>query len=236
MKVNFEKLSKSKLGWLMGAVALTISLSSCLNNNDTDTVVVPVAYVSVYNASPDSPGLDVLVDNKQINSRPLEYSNYTGYLQFYTGNRNLKFNSFNASNVLVDTTVTFQANKAYSVFVIDNTAEADALIVEDSAATPAATNSLIRFVNLSPDAASVELTTDSESLFPSKAFKQITAFKEITAQSYTLQAKKDDHSVIVTAPGIVLQPGRAYTIIARGYLNPPSGNTNTFSIQVIDNG
>ncbi len=122
MKVSFEFMRKTVA--MVSSVAIMLSLTSCLD--DEDGTATPVAYVSIFHASPDAPDLDVVLDNRQIFEQPLEYTDYSPYLQFFTGNRKLAFYPFNASNVLLDTTYNFQANKVYSVFVADNVADMSA--------------------------------------------------------------------------------------------------------------
>jgi hypothetical protein len=235
MKINFGKLP-GKSVWLV-CTALAILLSSCLDDSSSEQDPTPIAYVSIFNASPDSPGLDVLVDNRQINNQPLPFTAYTGYLNFFTGARNLKFNSFNASNALVDTTYNFEANKVYSVFVVDESASSDVLIVEDSISTPIADKAMIRFVNLVPDSQPVDIAVAEETpLFTDQSFKEITAFNDITAGKYTFQVKaKGSSDIIVSVPDITLREGEVYTLVARGFKSPPQGNTNTFSVQLLRN-
>src|SRR5688572_16677939 len=130
-----NRLSFIRTGCLAFVAAL--ALISC----DLDSEAPepgPVSYVTVYNASPDSPELGIVVDNRPVNTYPLEYGEYTGYMPFYTGNRNLKFGPFGASNTVVDTTVTLVDQNVYSVFVVDEYQNAEVLILNDSADEPAA--------------------------------------------------------------------------------------------------
>ena len=239
MSDNIVMKTWGKLRGILWVAMFVVLLSACSDDFMDSPPVVPVAYVTLYHGSPDAPELDVVVDNRSIFSNEFEYTDYTGYLNFYTGERNFKFNPFNAANPLVDTTFSLKQDRNYSVFVIDQLAGIEALLVQDSADAPSQGNAMVRFVHLSPDASSVDVSiagnTDAP-LFADQTFKKATVFKEVSAEKLTFEMKTaggDD--AIVSAPDITLQPGRYYTIIARGFANPPQGNNHGLSLQVVAN-
>jgi hypothetical protein len=225
---------KSRIFFL--SLALAVLLASCLDDDDHLNQPVPVAFVSLFHAVPDAPDFDIVVDGRVINSRPFEYSSYTGYLNFYTGNRGIKFNVANADNAVVDTIFSFEDQKAYSVFAVNTLSDVEALLVVDSADAPSSGKAMIRFVNLSPDAPAFELTADgSAPLFTPKAFKEATQFQEIDAGKYSLAVSSpDEDSPAVTANNVELDAGKYYTVVTRGFVIPPVGNNNVLSIDVLD--
>lgn len=236
---NVKKLDMSKMALVvLCTVSLLMALSSCDDDDDNNVQPVEVAYVSLYNASPNSPDLDIVVDNRLINLYPLEYTDHTGYLRFFTGERNLQFSPYSANNVIVDTVFTLEPNNAYSIFIADTYQSAEALLLEDNTGTPAEGNAKIRFVNLSPDAPDVNLSADGEqeSFFNDISFKESTEFKEVEADAYDFQIMStDQEQVLLDVPDISLQPGWYYTMLVRGYQSPPSGNQNVLSAEVIVN-
>jgi hypothetical protein len=233
MKINLINIWRN-VKWVLGGLALAVSFTSCLDNDNTTVQPVPVALVSIYNASPDSPGLDVILDNKQINSQSFDYSDYTGYLRFYTGDRNLKLNPVNASNTLVDTTLALEAGKAYSIFTIKEVSGIGTLIVEDSIGNLLPDQAKVRFINLSPDAAAIDVAiAGGSTLFTGGDFKEVIPFKDVTPGTYNLEIKSGAQTL--TIPNANLRAGSVYTIITRGFKNPPAGNTNVLSAEVINN-
>lgn len=235
--MNIRRMIRAGVPSLLACLAL-VGMVSCLDNDDNNVQPSSVAYVSIYNASPDAPPLDIVVDNRQINSKPFDYSDYSGYLQFYTGARNLEFSPFDANNVVIDSTITFEDQKVYSVFVVDNYAHADLLVLNDSSDNPASGKAKIRFINLSPDASDVSLKAEgqTDALFSGQSFKEASGFKEVDAKSYDLKVTADDGSnVALQLPATNFQAGGFYTIIVRGYRTPPGGNTNVLSAEVIVN-
>ncbi len=134
--MNIRKIIR--VGMVASFACMSVMMTGCLDD-DTNSGLqdIPVSYVSLYNASPDAPGLNILVDSRQINNEPLRYADNTGYLRFYTGKRTLAFGPYGASNVTLDTVVTLEDNKPYSIFVVDNFEHAEALVLTDtSAVTP----------------------------------------------------------------------------------------------------
>jgi hypothetical protein len=234
---NNMKSLQSKGGALFFIAALLLLLTGCLNNDSDSVQPIPVGYVSIYHASPDAPELDILVDNRKINFGPLSYSDHSGYLNFYTGDRELKFNASGAANALIDTVLKVEDGNAYSIFVINSVSHLETLVVRDSAQTPAAGKAMIRFVQLSPDASAMDLAiTDNGGsvLFKDVAFKEATAFMEVDAASTSFEIRNSDSgNVALSANGVSLQAGGYYTVVTRGFETPPSGNTNVLSVEVL---
>ncbi len=236
MLKNHIRFSWGNLARTLCFVALVLFMASCLDDDDSQNQVTPVAYVAIYHASPNAPELDVIVDERPVNR--LEFTDYTGYLNFYTGQRNFKINPFNASNSLVDTTITFRDGAFYSLFIVNDLPNVEALAVRDSASAPSEGKAKVRFINLSPDAGALEVSTNDEdsSLFDAGEFKQPSNFVEVDGGSSSFVLKSAGGSdQLVTVSDIALRPGRFYTIIARGFVNPPAGNNNKLSLEVITN-
>jgi hypothetical protein len=228
----------SKFRSLFFSAAFLLLMASCMNDDDAYVnQPAEVAYVSIYNAVPDAPELDIVVDNRVINVNPFDYASYSGYLNFYTGNRNIKFNAANANNALIDTTFNFQDGKAYSLFAINRLSDMEALLVVDSSGVPAQGTAMVRFVHLSPDAPAfnVSIPGDSVSLFHEKSFKDATQFTELQAGTYSFEVSDAaDQNVDLVADDVTIRPGRYYTIFVSGFANPPQGNTNTLSLEVLE--
>lgn len=227
---------KNKLlrtGWLLLTPLLLISC----NDDDDSSEPIEVAYVSLYQASPDTPALDIMVDGRQINFYPFDYTDYTGYLRFYTGDRKLSFSPVNANNVIADTVITFESNSAYSVFTADDYADLKVLVLEDESDSPSDGNAMIRFINLSPDALHLDLLNEGdELLFDDQEFMETASFEEITADNHDLMVNfSDDDSRALQVPDITFYDGLFYTVLVRGYETPPAGNDHVLSAQILVN-
>lgn len=234
------KKSRRKIHTILSALVscvVLIGLSACDDDDDSSVTPDNVAYVSLYNASPDSPDLDIIVDNNQINTYPFDYADYTGYLRFYTGDRNLRFGPFSSNNILLDTTVTFEPQEAYSVFVVNAYPDLEALILNDPFDTPAEGNAMVRFVNLSPDAPSLEVVQGegSESMLELTAYKTATDFTPVSASEYDLMIQNEMGDITLDIPDVNFQSGWFYTIVAKGFEDPNGNNTQALSAEIIVN-
>ena len=237
MNLNLKKILNTKLTWILGFVFTLFLFVSCEKNNEV-TPPQAVAYVSLYQASPDAPELDISVDNRQINTYPFDYAENTGYLRFYTGDRNLKFGPYDANNVAIDTTFNFEDNMAYSVFIVDEYPNIEAIKLDDNAPEPATGNAMVRFINLSPDTPALDLisTGDSNPMFTDQSFKESSDFMEVSAKDYDFEVNTSENdNMVLNVPDINIQPGWYYTILVRGYSNPPAGNMHELSAQIVVN-
>lgn len=229
-------LNTKSVAWLL-ACALFVTFTACLDNDDP-APNIPVAYVSLYHGSPNAPALDIEVDNRQINASPFTYADYTGYLRFYTGQRNLKFGPYASSSINIDTTVTFESDKAYSVFVADEYENGEVIVLNDNADPAASGKAKVRIIHLSPDAGNIDLMAVGEdgNWADELGFKESTEFMEVDAGEFDFQVRASDtDELLLSLPDINLQSRYFYTIIIRGYDSPPSGNTNVLAAQVVVN-
>ncbi len=194
-------------------------------DNDPGDVFVDMNFattnVLVTHASPDAPGVDLLVDGIVVNSQALEYPDNTGYLSVNTGTRNFKVNASGTSTTVIDETLTIGANLSYSVFAIDELSDIRALVLQDDLTAPASGKSHVRFLHLSPDAPAVDITlTDGTVIFGNVAFGEYEGFSPLDSGTYDLQVRVAGTSnVALELPGIVLENGKIYTVFAKGFLS-----------------
>jgi hypothetical protein len=197
-------------------LALSIfTLSSCEDEKIT------YANVLVTHASPDAPGVDLLIDDVKVNTQPLTYPNNTGYLDAETGTRNIKVNVAGTSTSVINGNLDLEVDKYYSVFAVDQVSEITALVLADDLTMPAAGKAHVRFVHLSPDAPAVDVAVASSGavVFSNIEFKESTAFTPLEAGTYNLDVRLTGTSTVaLVLPPITLQAGKIYTVFAKGFL------------------
>jgi hypothetical protein len=222
---------------LMLVVMPAIVLTSCDDDDDDDMGLNETASVMVVHASPDAPGVDLLVDNAKVNTAALTFPNNTGYLDVQAGRRNFKVNAAGTNTTVIDANVDLTRDMNYSVFAINTLSSIEPLVLEDDLSTPAAGKAHVRFVHLSPDAPAVDVAvTNGPVIFSNRAFKSATAFTPVDAASYNLEVRlAGTETVVLTVPNVQLATGRIYTIFARGFVAPPTNNTNALGAEVIVN-
>lgn len=238
-----ECVKKINLNLFVGVFCfLALGLTSCNKDDDTDVVEpADISYVSLYHFSPNAPAIDIFFDNRRVNYNPLRYSNFTSYLNFYSGERNMRVRPANASNVIIDTTLTLMQGQAYSLIYVNPLTSIRALLVKDSLVALAAGQAAVRFIHLSPDAPAVDVIRFAENetarpLFGNQAYLQASPFVlvESGVQSFEINTA-GGVAPVLSVPDVNLLSGGVYTIIARGFATPPPGNNNTLSVQIIMN-
>ncbi len=204
-------------------ISSSLVFTSCKDDDDDDTPTPTptTSKLMVTHASPDAPGVDLLVDGTKVNTAALEFPNSTSYLTVNSGNRNIKVNVAGTTTTVIDATPAFTANKSYSIFAVDEVAAISAIVVEDDLTAPASGKAHIRFIHLSPDAPAVDVAVASSGavVFGNKAFKEYTAFTPLDAGSYNLDVRVAGTSTVaLVLPTITLQAGKIYTVFAKGFL------------------
>jgi Domain of unknown function (DUF4397) len=200
-------------------------LVSCKKDKKDDPAPTPepvqtYAKVLVTHASPNAPGVDLLIDNTKVNTAALTYPNNTGYLQVKSGARNIKVNVTNTTDTRITANVTLETDKNYSIFAIDSVSKLSAIVLVDDLTAPAAGKAHVRFVHLSPNAPAVDVAlTGGAVVFGNKSFKQETPFTPLTAGPYNLEVRAaGTTTAVLTLPTITLTAGKIYTVFAKGFL------------------
>lgn len=214
---------------LIAATALSLN-TGCSEDNTSTPTPTPTAQarVLVTHASPDAPGVDLLVDNQKVNERPLTFPNNTGYLSVNAGTRNVKVNAAGTTTTVIDANLPLEANRNYSVFAIDSLSKISALVTNDDLTAPAAGKAHVRFIHLSPNAPAVDVSVAGQAagqgLFTNRAFnKTITAeqqaFTPVDAGTVNLEVREaGTTNVVLNLSNIRLDAGKIYTVFAKGFL------------------
>ena len=197
----------------------SLLIVGCSDDDNPTSPELEKANVKVVHASPDAPGVDLLVDNNIAGSN-LTYPNNTGYLQVDEGTRNVKVNVSGTSTTVIEADLPIEGNKNYSVFAVDAVANLSPLVIEDDLTSPASGTAHARFIHLSPDAPAVDITTkDGTVVFGNYKFKDYSQFTPLPAGSYDLQVRlAGTETVVLELNGINLTSGKIYTVFAKGFV------------------
>ena len=205
---------------LFGVFALpALFLFSSCDEDDDGTTAHQHANVLVTHASPDAPGVDLLVDDTKVNSAALTYPNNTGYLEVKAGTRNVKVNVTGTSTTVINANLDLTADMNYSVFAVDSVASISALVITDDLSAPASGKAHVRFIHLSPNAPAVDVAVDGGSVvFGDYEFKEYSAFTPLDAGSYDLEVRLAGSSTVaLDLDPITLEAGKIYTVYAKGF-------------------
>ncbi len=223
-------------GTLNAADAYDFGARVFVDNNEGSAYVDMAfgARAKVVHASPDAPGVDLLVDDVVAGTN-LEFPNDTGYLGLPSGMRNIKVNVTGTSTTAIEADLDFATNAYYSIFAVDEVANIGAVVFEDDLTNPDAGNAHVRFIHLSPDAPAVDITTtDGSVVFGNVAFKENSGFEPLPAATYDLQVRlQGTDTVVLELPGISLSDGNIYTVFAKGFAT--AGKSPALGAEIILN-
>ena len=190
------------------------------DNNITSPDQPGNSYVKVVHASPDAPGVDLLVDDTTV-GEGLAFPNNTGYLTVEVGTRNIKVNVANTQTTVIEADLTFEEEEYYSIYAVNTVDNIEPIVINDDLTEPASGKAHVRFLHLSPDAPAVDITlTNGTVVFPNTVFKQYSNFIPLDAGTYNLQVRlAGTETVVLDLPEITLQEGTIYSVFARGLVS-----------------
>lgn len=215
---------------------LSISLFSCTEDNPEPAAPnEPAAFVSLYHSAPDTDGLNVVVSTGQINNDPFQFQQYSDYLNFIPGERNIKFVASDIGVVaLIDTTFNFNAFQNYSLFVANTFENLEAILIEDQFPIPIEGNAMVRFIHMSPDAPNIQLIANEDELFSSTGFKDASEFRPVPARMTTFElidTEKGTRKLLLD--DLRLFNRGYYNILLSGFDSPPAGNESELTVTPI---
>ena len=209
---------------MLAIVATCLAFVGC---KEETTPTPDKSNVLVVHASPNAPGVDLLVDNVKVNSAALAFPDNTGYLSVNSGARNIKVNVTGTATTVIDATPTLTKDVNYSVFAIDSVLKISPLVTVDDLTAPASGKAHIRFIHLSPNAPAVDVSVVGQAagagLFLNRSFnKTITpaqyAFTPVDAGTYNLEVRAAGTTTVALAVGnVTLTAGKIYTVFAKGF-------------------
>nr|WP_198160803.1 DUF4397 domain-containing protein [Pedobacter panaciterrae] len=213
---------------------LTLLMQSCKNSDPAPNP--ELSLLSVTNASPTLATYNFYLNQSKVNSGALPYAVPVPYFRLSPGEFAAKLTTESSTESLLTKTLKFDNNKIYSLFIVGKATSLDYLLITDDIKVPADEKAFVRFINLSPDAPTLNLAfKDSVTLATDKAYKAASDFVEIPAKIYSFQIKdKASGDVKKELKDIDIKKGKIYTIISKGLLTP-SGTEHGFDGQVITN-
>jgi Domain of unknown function (DUF4397) len=229
--MNLKFFSRMLLG-----IAAALLVTSCIDDDNTYYNPYPnVAYGVIVNTSPNSGDLFFFADQNQINNAPLNYGDAAGYYNFYTGSRVLSLKD-NAGETLSTANITLNNGDFFSAFAVNTFSNVELVTYRDSLEYPASGTANVRFINLAPDAPSVDVTGTTATFATGVDFKEATDFSSVAAGTYDLTFKDSETGeTIYTATGLDFANGGIYTVYTKGFVTPATGSNDTFSVKKIRN-
>ncbi|RZJ33998.1 MAG: DUF4397 domain-containing protein [Flavobacterium sp.] len=228
MKINFFKTA------FLGLAA--VLFASC-SVDDGDYYYEPTnsAYGLIANASPSSGDLYFFADANQVGESPFSYSDARGYYNFFPGDRTLTIKD-DLGQTLATAEITLELGEFFSAFAVNTFDNLELVVYEDNAVKPEIGLASVRFINLSPDATTIDIDgTTTQSFASGLEFKQATQFQQVNAGTYDFNFSNTADGTPLATQNVQLLSGRIYTIYTKGFVTPPAGSNDTFSAEILRN-
>ncbi len=204
----------------LGTLALVAAgaVTGCSDDNNNPVAPAVQARVMAVHASPNAPGVDLLVDGV-VAGTGLAFPNNTAYLNVAGGTRNVKVNVTGTSTTVIDANVPVVGGSNYTVIACDSVSKIGAIVLTDNLAAPAAGKAHVRFVHLSPNAPAVDVAVaGGPVVFANTSFKGFTAFTPVDAGTYDFEVRlAGTGTVALPVNGVTLTAGKIYTVFAKGF-------------------
>jgi hypothetical protein len=236
---SFTKLTSRNFTRLTACAVLTFGallLNSCSKDPEP---AQPYAFLSITNTSPTLATFNIYIDQNpgKVNVQgALAFGGSLGYGQIASGAHSVKVTTASSTESLLTKNISLDENAAYSLFIIDKNANMDYLVTKDALGDISSAKAFVKFINLSPDAAALDLgVKDASVIISDKAYKASSAFIEVEAKAYVFQIKdKATGNVKKELASLDAKAGKSYTVIATGLI-APSGTDQPFTGQIITN-
>ena len=206
---------------ILALAAFSMAFVGCSADDDNimSDMTAPQSTVMIVHASPDAPGVDILVDDARA-VQGLEFTSNTGYVPVPAGERNVKVNASGTSTTVINADLTLDQNLTYTVFAIDSLNGISALVLVDNLAAPADGKAHVRFVHLSPNAPAVDIAlVGGPAVFPNVEFGEYIDFTPLDAATYNLEVRlAGTNTVVLPLGSISLMDGKIYTVYAKGFV------------------
>jgi hypothetical protein len=221
-------------------IAAIIGLSSCKNNDEVLPKVV-ITNINVVNASTDTLNF-YLNGTRQNNLSGLFPAGASLYLPVPAGQQNYQFKKAGGFTYLFSLPLNLKDSSYYSLYVYGESASQtftnqDVLLTD----TLHPDTTMIRFINVSPDAGSLNLTlintlnltSNNIISFIAEPFKGSTQFVETPGGQEEVKVFQAGATIPKVDTTITFQQGASYTIFSKGLI---SGKGNAaFGIGIIMN-
>ncbi len=212
------------------AAFAVLGVAGCIKQDGGTTT--PRAGIMVNLLSPNAVSTNITLNGNMIVSNISYGSTPQFYNQVTAGATPLAVSSPLSSSVL-NTTLSTEPGKFYSVFLIDSVSKMKAIAVADSVSYPGTTDSIkVRFYNFAVNAPALNLyIIDSATEWTNRAFETQSSagsynhFRGLKAGTYNFKIKTPDGGTTLTDTTITFEGKHIYTLFMRGFYPDTSGAT-----------
>jgi hypothetical protein len=186
------------------------------------------ASLRIVHGSPDAPPVDVIIDGAVVVEN-LAFGEATEYVQVSTdGTRQVQVvpTGQPAESAVIDTEIDLEEGNSYLFAATGLLNEIDSNLydVDLSGDDMDSNQARVRLIHLSPDAGSVDVyVAGGDELIDDANFPDASGYTTVDAGTYDLEVRAhDSDAVALSVPGVEIQAGRVYDIVALGQVSTDS--------------
>ncbi len=186
-----------------------------------------IARMRVINASPNSSGLDVKLNQSTFVQNVL-FGNSSGYQFLRSGLRQITvFRSIQPNQPLITLNFQFETNKLYSFILMDSVSILTPVLIEDLNFTFEPGKCYVRFINASPNSPPFDIKIGNPggaTIHSYFTYQQITSYEPYDPQVLSFVfTRSSTTEELISLRGFSLSAGKAYTIIVMGFYQGQPG-------------
>jgi len=176
------------------------------------------SYVRILNASPNSPPIDIYLDDKLI-TQNLAYKEFSKYLLFPEGNHNIKvYPTGQNVNSIIDSPISLPSGFAYNIAAIGSFPNIMLYAIPEPTVPQNFGRACVRLINLSPNSPLIDIRVqDGTKIFSNVKYEDYTTYACIPPGTYTFRViPTGTNDAILTIPNVQLMPNKYYAIYVVG--------------------
>lgn len=180
--------------------------------------ITPPAMVRVLHASPDSPNVDVYVNETRI-LRDFPYKSVSNYLSLPPGTYQIDiYPAGTMVSTVLSRKITVKSGQILTLAAAGDAKNLRFVLIEDNPIVPPG-QAIARFIHLSPDAPAVDVAVEGgDVLFGNIAFKKSSGAQTLAPMTTNLEVRAaNTDTVVLSLPNVQLQPNASYSIYAVGF-------------------
>lgn len=147
----------------------------------------------------------------------MRFTNFSPYIYVPKGTYLLQvFPRDKKTNPIIEQEIEIGGGKLLTVGLVGELSSVEILTIEEDTEAPEGIESKIRFVNLVPNSAEVNVYFDDEILFEDSGFKNISEYELVNPMTYRVEIELSENNQLIRKLRVTVNPSRIYTFYAMG--------------------
>lgn len=216
--------------FILPLILIISSLNSCVKSDDSSLNLSAISFI---HAAPGLGPVDFYLNGGRVNGDSIiAYNDTIPHKLLSSGTIAIVVKKYISSTTYISTSIELENEKNYSFFVAGQPNAVSSLLINDDLSAPLSGKAKLRFINLSPDAPSLNFKLNANTLFGTMAFKAYSDFNSIDPGNHTISISNATNGAILSEQNLTVEAGMIYTVWANGLVETPESGL-ALSMKVI---